>query len=142
MNKLKFLPLFCLSFLFFTFISCSDNEESTQVDEDSLIEGIWIFRDEVEEGYGFCLVLNSDKTGMIIDDVFDKEKEVRYLRYTYDSKSMILTITENGEWPYEMDIYRLTSNQLITIDVDGELFTFTRYNGSIKDLEILLNMKL
>ena len=100
-----------------------------------------MFGDE-EEGFGICLVLNKDKTGMIIEGVFDEEKEVRYFRYTFDSKNMLLTITQNGEWPYEIDVYRLTPNQLITIEEDGEIANFKRYNGSIKDLEKLLDMDL
>ncbi len=137
MNKLKFLPLLCIFCMLFTFTSC-ENEDDIK---GSLIEGIWMFGDE-EEGFGICLVLNKDKTGMMIEGVFDEEKEVRYFRYTFDSKNMLLTITQNGEWPYEIDVYRLTPNQLITIEEDGEIATFKRYNGSIKDLEKLLDMDL
>lgn len=137
MNKLKFLPLLCLFFMLFAFTSC-ENEDDAKA---SMIEGIWMYDDEEEE-FGMCIVLNRDKTGVIVEGIFDEEKEVRYFRYTFDSKNMLLTITQNGEWPYEIDVYRLTPNQLTTIDEDGEIFTFKRYNGSKKELERLLGISL
>ena len=144
MKNLKFLYTLLLFVSVFGFVACGDDDEKDAITPSNnapTIEGIWMLGDETEE-FGFCLVLNSDKTGVIIEGAFDEEKETRYFRYTYDSEKMVLTITESGEWPYEIDVYRLTSSQLITIEGDGELCTFSRYNGNIKDLERLLNMKL
>ncbi len=138
MNKLKFLPLLCLSFLFLTFTSCGDDEENNN---ESPIEGIWMLEDKSED-YGIFLVLNADDTGLIVEGSYDEISQVRYFRYVYNAEEKLLTINEIGEWPYIIDVYRVTKNQLITIEEDGDLTTFSRYDGNIKDLERLFNINL
>ena len=136
MNKLKFLPFLCLSVMLFAFTSC-ENEGTTP---ELSIEGIWkcIEPDEQDQIY---IVFNSDKTGIHIEGVVGYKINVGHFLYTYDSEKKVLTITSDDE-SYDVSVQKLTSTQLVTILGDDDCLTFSRYNGTINDLEELFDIEL
>ena len=134
MNKLKFLPFLCLSVMLFAFTSC-ENEGTTP---EPSIEGIWkcIEPDEQDQIY---IVFNSDKTGIHIEGAVGYKINVDHFLYTYDSEKKVLTITSDDE-SYDVSVQKLTSTQLVTILGDDDCLTFSRYNGTINDLEELFDI--
>lgn len=137
MNKLNFLPFLCLSVMLFAFTSC-ENEGTTQ---EPSIEGIWKGVDPTEEHQTY-LVLNSDKTGIQIVGAIGYKVNVGHFLYTYDSEKRILTITADDE-SYDVSVQKLTSTQLVTrLGDEEECLTFSRFNGTINDLEKLFGIDL
>ena len=135
MNKLKFLPFLCLSVMLFAFTSC-ENEGTVQ---EPSIEGIWkcIEPDEQDQIY---IVFNSDKTGIHIEGVVGYKINVGHFLYTYDSEKKVLTITSDDE-SYDVSVQKLTSTQLVTrLGDEEECLTFSRFNGTINDLEKLFGI--
>jgi regulator of protease activity HflC (stomatin/prohibitin superfamily) len=122
--------------MLFAFTSC---EKETTV-QDPSIEGIWkcIEPDEQDQIY---IVFNSDKTGIQIEGVVGYKINVGHFLYTYDSEKKVLTITSDDE-SYDVSVQKLTSTQLVTILGDDDCLTFSRYNGTINDLEELFDIEL
>ncbi len=159
MEKLFLLPIFALALCV---TSCGDDEFSPKPDapvtpedsETSLIEGVWMckFRNtSVGVGVSFCL-FNNDGTGYHWE--FDDKDGyvpggIEYMypfTYYYDKDDNTLLKYYDDGSKSVYSIRKLTAQQLIWIDPDGDVVTFVKYNGDIDDIEreykVTLKVKL
>ena len=156
MKKLFLLPIFALALCV---TSCGDDdfEQNPVTPEDpetSLIEGVWMckFRNtSVGVGVSFY-VFNNDGTGY--DWEFDDNDGyvpggIEYMypcTYYYDKDDNTLLMYYDDGRKYVFSIRKLTAQQLIWINPDGDVDTFVKYNGDIDDIEreykVTLKVKL
>ena len=134
MNKLKFLPLLCLSLLFFTLTSCSKEDDNNNAP--ASIEGIWKFATPDEDDYLYWIL---NKNVLVLVESGDPTPD--YYTYEYDEEEQVLVVVYDIEGPREFKVVELTSNKM-KLQAGDETGTFTRYNGTLRDLEKELDIEI
>ncbi|UII76313.1 hypothetical protein LV716_00535 [Flagellimonas sp. HMM57] len=129
---MKYLKLFFLSTLLISFISCSDDDETPQIDSDSLL-GTWtmISLDADTDLDGNFSIIDIESSTNTVGENFDYDLTFTETGYTVEgSYDLVTTGTTNGQ-PIndttsitdvsESGTYTLDGN---TITVDGDLYEY------------------
>ena len=101
-----------------------------------MIEGIWKFAMDGEDGNLYWIFNNN-----VFVRVESGDPTPDYGTYEYDEDEQVLVVFEDIEGPSEYKVVELTLNNL-KLQIGGETVTFTRYNGSIQNLEDELNLEI
>ncbi len=148
MKKQRLFLLPILAFVLAFTVSCNNDEEKQVLEPDALIEGIWIhtFGSVPYNGYSFY-VFYKNGTGyefeLDYNDGFipGEEEDMDPFRYVYDKEdNSIIIIDDEGRWVHT--ILKITSSQLSWIDPDGDIVSYTKYNGDLDDVEREFDVEL
>lgn len=148
MKKQRLFLLPILAFVLAFTVSCNNDDEKQVLEPDALVEGIWIhtFGSVPYNSYSFR-VFYKNGTGYEFElDYADgfipgEEEDMDPFRYVYDKEdNSIIIIDDGGRWVHT--ILKITSSQLSWIDPDGDIVSFTKYNGNLDDVEREFDVEL